>query len=326
MLGEHDDVLLEPFTNPERYLVHEERLPFGLGYIDEVLGGGLARGELCGLLGPTGGGKTVISSGLAVEQALRGRDVLLVTFEQPLKGDVMERMSCIMTGIPVSEFRGRAYHDLEPEVRKRLDEQRAKFGRHIKVLDLSSSIGSGAAAIVAKLEELDKKGQLPFLVIIDWLGAAVERQIAGGSGRAKSEDAYRRIATQIINEMRAAQVRLGFTTLMIHQLSTKASRASSSRKPVVTDAYEFKAFAYYMDVCLCLGTLSADTRVGYFISDKNRRSPVCEILVKLDGDMQMFRRADTAGFVLDHTGAFVPAGRAPADADEIVGKASRPWH
>ncbi len=61
-----------------------ERMPFSRDFanIGAALGGGLGKREHIIFLAPTGGGKTVFACQLAVELALAGRGVILVTTEQ----------------------------------------------------------------------------------------------------------------------------------------------------------------------------------------------------------------------------------------------------
>jgi len=326
MLRQHDAVKHNPLLNPAQFLVHEDRFPVGVKHIDEMMGGGVARGEMVGLLGPTGGGKTVTAVDVVTEQALRRKHVMYFTFEQELKGDIMQRLMCRMTGFPMSAFRDKSYAELALDVRDAVDRAGQEYGIYLEVVDLSKGGGGtcGPLEMIAEIESSIKAGRSPQLIVVDWLGASVVRQLA--SLGLDVDSSYRRIANNTIDTLRMAQKRMGFATLMLHQLSTKMARTSPSKRPAVTDAHEYKSFAFDMDACLCLGCLSPGTRVGYMIIDKSRRGPIDECLVQLDAEHMLFRRVDASSVVADHTGEFVPVAKAPEDMEEKVSKRAKAWH
>jgi len=74
---------VKPMKSLGSLLVNKERHTFGLPFWDDN-GGNFAGGEIHGLLGPTGGGKTVIGIGVACAQAKMHRHVIYVTYEQEI--------------------------------------------------------------------------------------------------------------------------------------------------------------------------------------------------------------------------------------------------
>ncbi|NJE05816.1 NACHT domain-containing protein [Thermococcus sp. M36] len=79
------DVLTVPeleFT--ERILNTSERLGTGVPQLDDLLGGGLYRGSIVMIAGPTGSGKTILALTIASNIARSGKKVLYVTFEESL--------------------------------------------------------------------------------------------------------------------------------------------------------------------------------------------------------------------------------------------------
>ena len=59
-----------------------ERVPTGIPELDKMLGGGLLKGSLTALSGPSGTGKTIIALRYAIEGALRGERVIYMSYEE----------------------------------------------------------------------------------------------------------------------------------------------------------------------------------------------------------------------------------------------------
>lgn len=63
----------------------DESVPSGVAEFDTLLGGGLTRGTTTLFLGPTGSGKSVVSTRFALAAAERGEKVAIYVFEESLK-------------------------------------------------------------------------------------------------------------------------------------------------------------------------------------------------------------------------------------------------
>jgi circadian clock protein KaiC len=61
-----------------------EKLPSGIAGFDQLLGGGIDRGETTLILGPAGTGKSVIATQYAVAACRRGEHVVMLAFEESL--------------------------------------------------------------------------------------------------------------------------------------------------------------------------------------------------------------------------------------------------
>ena len=61
----------------------KERATTGIPELDKMLGGGILRGSVVLISGPSGTGKTLISLSFAVEGAKRGEKVIYISFEEP---------------------------------------------------------------------------------------------------------------------------------------------------------------------------------------------------------------------------------------------------
>lgn len=294
--------LTKPLLHADRFLVHRNKHPLGVRVIDLLVGGGMSPGELLGVLGPTGGGKTVLAVGIACEQTRRKKHVAIFQFEQPTEGDLTERIFSYMLNTDISQFRNKNLKDIDKNLLKQYGEIKEKFGKYLTIVDLSqgSRGQDGANEVIRFLDSLIANGECPNVVIIDWLGAMIQRYIAFKNLNTSD---YRHIAQQFIDVVRQHARTHGYIPVFFHQLNTEAARRSPQVKPVVTDAMEVRSFAFFMDACVCLGTLSKDTRVGWFIADKNRRDNPVELLVKLEGARVRFTEAQ--GYSVDHRGRFI---------------------
>ena len=316
-LSNDGQALIKPLQDPKKYLVKKVRHLFGVRVLDLITGGGLADGEVMGLLGPTGGGKTVLAVGMLCEGAMRKQHVMLATYEQKTEGDVMERICSYMTGESIERFRDKEFEDLEPGLQKKFLAEQAKYSDYVTVLDLAQEGrgAGGADELTQYIEQQIEKGEKPRLVIIDWLGSMIQRYLAE-TGTDSGQ--YRHIGHQFIDKIAAHAREHGYSVVINHQLSTEKARASVYNKPKVTDAFEFKAFAYYLDGCVCLGTLDTDTKVGWLCIDKFRRGSTSDIMIKLNGEFVRFELA--TGYTTDHRGKFIEEDAAPPDVDEELQK------
>lgn len=315
-IAKREGVKNKPLAHPERFLVYKERTPLGIKFWDTLLAGGVAGGEVIGLLGPTGGGKTVLSIMASCEQALRRKHVLYVTYEEKLEGDIAERIYGYMTQMSVNKFRDKNYDVISDEDKAALADINTKYGQYLTVLDLAQQNHGcgGAAEVIGHIQESINAGEKPTLIVLDWLGSMVNRYIAANS--VQGENPFRGVAKQFLSELNAFAKDNNIAILIVHQLSTKTARQSPKTEPKVTDADEFKSFSYYMDACFCLGTMSKKEKVAWFIGDKQRRGPMDKCLIKLDGEHCKFHEAKN--YITDQKGQFVNLDAAPPDVDNML--------
>jgi energy-coupling factor transporter ATP-binding protein EcfA2 len=304
--GEDEDDLLTPLDDPDKYLVVNPKEPMGMDFWDLISGGGFAAGEVIGLLGPTGGGKSTLAVQLACAQAKRKKHVVLNLYEQAPSGDIMERICCQFMDIPINEIRGKSITAWPEHRREEFLQIRKEYMQYL-IIRNCTKMGKGDGgmeSIHAALIRLEKENRLPSYVIIDWFLPMIKRYLVA-RGESLTNDRIRLQGYSMIDEAGQLARRFGTRILIAHQLDTKCSRMSPRRKPVVTDAMELKSFAYNMDACFLIGTQDKKTRVCWFLSDKNRRFQVIDDnMVRFNTQFIRFESISDK-YVCDHRGQFV---------------------
>jgi hypothetical protein len=287
-LGGKRSARMKPLFNLETLLQAKNRIGFGVRFWDDN-GGKFAPGELHGLLGPTGGGKTVMAVSVACGQVRAGRHTMLCLYEQPAEGDIMERICTHMTEMPIDTFRDKSFSDLPESVQRKLAFAQETNGKYLTLLDmLQDGAGAGGVPeIIQHIETAIAEGERPDLVIVDWFGAMVDRNHQFRSD-IPHDLRYRVLGTQFMDMFNMYAKKSGVSFLLLHQLSTEASSHSSGHRPKKTDALEMKTFSNKMDTCAALGVLDKRTHVCWFCPDKSRRSFAQDIKIRLQGELQRF--------------------------------------
>lgn len=308
------NVIETPLMDPVRFMPTSIRYPMGVRWIDQLSFGGHCDGEVVGVLGPTGGGKTLTATQMQMSQALMKNHSLLVLYEQSLEGDVSERLYCQLFGDKdLDFFRNTSPRDWPAEDKARYRELREDFGKYVHVLDFAKGRQgmNGVRDIADAVQVLAEAGRAPRLLIIDWLWPAVRRYcIAHDIGLEK----MRAWASAFIDDLKQLTVRTeGMTSVLFHQLNTDTSRASPARIPTVTDAYELRDFSYMLDACYVIGNRDRESNVMWLATDKNRRGAPQAILGKMHGARGRIDPAE--GMVYDAREGFVPA-----EADDESGE------
>jgi len=104
-IGDRDTGSFEVFTELEKLLDEDYRhpIPTGIDGIDNILNGGLAKGEIGVILAPTGVGKTTMLTRFANTAFNMGYNVLQIFFEDNPKIIQRKHFTC-WTGIPNDEL------------------------------------------------------------------------------------------------------------------------------------------------------------------------------------------------------------------------------
>lgn len=173
-VGATTDDMRDVCHNVREALQKDSRVPFptGITGIDNLLKGGLARGELAIFLAPTGIGKTTWLTKVANTAFNCGANVLQIFFEDNMN-DILRKHYTIWTGYPPDQ---QPAH--EDEVVKIVEEvgDRKNF---LKLLKLPN-LGVAVSDIKSKLRKLHSEGIVIDVLIIDYIDCiSMERTIEG---------------------------------------------------------------------------------------------------------------------------------------------------
>lgn len=176
-VGRHnDDDMTSPLDSVEDDLSEESHvsIPTGISKLDETLGGGLDKGKLGLIIGPSGFGKTSMTTGLAAYAAtyaceqndFKGYKVLQIVFEDTQR-DIHRKYfsrltqveTCRINETPETTAMVRAILDTHPD--------RDKIRNNIRIMRLKSGVFS-ASDIRGKIKKLINEGFKPDMVIIDY--------------------------------------------------------------------------------------------------------------------------------------------------------------
>ncbi len=291
-------------------------VPTGVDYLDLMLDGGFKQGATYGLLGPTGGGKTIVAVQLAVAYALNGRKVLFLTYESPAMGDIRYRMYACATDIHINEFRVRPY---KPDVLEKLRLAQKIMSPYLFTLDMSglgssdSSLGHGGAQEVATYAE----DIMPELVIVDWFWPMI---VNYGSIRNIPKDKLRLEAMSMIGDFNSLSTSLGINTWVNHQLTTESGKKGANYLPSAYEAAEIGGqFSWLLDTCFAISPIKLKEGVeedGIDVklsTPKSRSQARSCIIIQRYGSRSKFlynshRVVDDHGFVVDEN----EVGRIPS--------------
>lgn len=271
----------------------------GVSFVDEPLGGQRV-GDVCGLLGPTGGGKTTLAGHMAIasarqcwSDAMRGgprEATVFITVEEEAKKllprlwstafqiprDKLERMtdfSALTTRETLQEYERRLAQAGNVNNGEILSEtERFACGmvwlkEHFILLDLSGSDANPNAGygyideISSYLARIQQQLQIGYRsVYLDYAGLSVERHMQA-EGLMNNDKVYRNLLKSFGDEFRRkVSERYKTTSWILHQLKGDVGKAKPTVLMHHTDAGESKDFAVNMAVCGCLGT--ADPQTG----------------------------------------------------------------
>ena len=166
-IGDGDNGNLEVFHNLEEVLKDDFRhpIPTGIDGIDNLLNGGLAKGELGVILAPTGVGKTTILTRFANTAFNMGYNVLQIFFEDNPKIIQRKHFTC-WTGISPQELSGN-----KEIVLQKADEMKKNGGRLI--LKKLASEEFTIAQIKNQIRKIMSEGVIIDIVVLDYIDCVI---------------------------------------------------------------------------------------------------------------------------------------------------------
>ena len=166
-VGQTDDNARDVFEDLEEVLVDDFRdpIPLGITGIDNVLDGGLAKGEIGVFLAPTGVGKTTVLTKIANTAYNMGFNVLQIFFEDNPKVIQRKHITC-WSKIPAQEQSTR-----KEEVLEKIKPYRT--GRGKLILEKLPSDRITIFAIKNKIRKLIADGNKFDMIVVDYIDCIV---------------------------------------------------------------------------------------------------------------------------------------------------------
>lgn len=184
--GTHNDFGEGLFDHINETLSDDYRVPIptGIGKIDEALEGGLGKGELGVIIGPTSFGKTSLTTAMASHAACNGYKVLQIVFEDRIKQIQRKHLGRI-TGIEAKDLSKPDVIDL---VRQTIDTfpQKEELEKNLRIVKFPSGEKT-ARQIERFIKKLINSGFKPDLTIIDYF-ECLEHEIDKSSSNEFSQE------------------------------------------------------------------------------------------------------------------------------------------
>lgn len=174
-VGVMNDTVVDVFHNIDDALEKDYRLPIRTGIVglDNVLKGGLGRGELGVVLAPTGTGKTTLMTKFANTAYNDGFNVLQIFFEDN-EAQIKRKHYTIWSGIAPDE-----QPEFKEEVLSAVREQQERSTGSLKLSKLPSD-NITISEIKSKIRKMISEGFKPDLLLIDYVDCiSPERSVDG---------------------------------------------------------------------------------------------------------------------------------------------------
>lgn len=208
-----DNVLSDDYRDP---------IDTGIEGLNEIMDGGLARGELALVIAPLGVGKTTFLSKVANGGYMAGKNVLQIFFEDKEK-DVQRKHFTVMTKIPLKEL-GDNSNVVKNSIANIKENLKEKYGETHLFLQKLPADGVTIGKIKNIIKKLNAKGHKIDLLVIDYVDCiSLEKEVAG-TEEWSNEGKIMRLLETMIEEMDVAC-----------WTATQGNRASTSIDVVKTE-------------------------------------------------------------------------------------------
>lgn len=271
--------------------------PTGIPWIDQYIGGFCA-GDVIGLLGPTGGGKSnmMISASVRMAQYYAANNLnklsVYVCYEdgnyrmKPLFWSAATHISRETFANADFNWANMSTSEMPNDADRRLPEnQNGEFilgereryiaaqswmKKHFKFLDFSYNVATGGRGvgglqeIVSVVEQIcEKRGMSLGFIAIDYAGILIERYLAA-TGRLKStgpEGVYLPLKTFGDEVRYSLSAPYGAVAMVAHQIAGAAANAKPFYRYLTHwDVQHCKSFAENMQCCICINSADPDTQ------------------------------------------------------------------
>ena len=183
-----DDDCVNPMDDLDDTMEAEsvESIETGIPEIDFNLGGGLDKGKLGLVIGPSGYGKTTMMTAFAYNAAIRGKKVLQIIFEDDVI-DIRRKYISRISGIEAFKIKAKPDNGgISVEEREKLKEfirnskENELLKKNIRIKRFIPGTGVTMTDIVAYIKRLINQGFKPDLITVDYF-EAVDHERGGGN-------------------------------------------------------------------------------------------------------------------------------------------------
>jgi replicative DNA helicase len=206
--------ILEQIVNDLENKEPAEAFSTGLGYLDEVTGGGPKRGELVTIAAPTSGGKSILLVQLALEAIKAKKRVVFFSLEMPA-AQVLSRILSAMCGFNIKVLR----HTGDDNT----NEKMLKLTRSMETLKASKiQVESGYSeleTIDGALRELTAKGECD-IAVVDYIQLVHLRSLSSNETREQH-------VSEITKRLKALALQLNITLATASQLNDEGKLRES---------------------------------------------------------------------------------------------------
>lgn len=266
--------------------------PFGIPWLDKLLAGGLAPGEVLLFLAPTGGGKTTLATQITFTRAMQGSHAAYITYDEPLQGDIHNRFASMVTDVPRRELEQGSVAAMPVPIQNRFQAWREAYGNFLHLYDMSRrDQGRGDISdIEGIIWDETNQGRRPSLIIVDWVQCAVAKAMEHGGGSSKDiaegMDAYARQFAQLCRTHRIQGV-----------LTQQLAACHQRHRGIDLDhrmAEGCRTLGRHCVHALVLGRLNEDG-LGIMVNSKGPGLPADRPrqVVRLNGDINKFEAAES---------------------------------
>ena len=211
------------FHDMENVLADDYRdpTPCGIDGIDELIGGGLSKGELALVVAPLGVGKTTFLSKVAYSGYMSGKNVLQVFFEDK-PNSVQRKHYTLMSKISLNELKDNKAAVIT-KVTKTKEKMKTKYGNELFLQKLPAD-GVTVNNIKNIIKKLNAKGNKIDVLVLDYVDCLSLDKDVHGTEEWSNEGKIMRLLEVMIEEMGVAC-----------WTATQGNRASTSVEVVKTE-------------------------------------------------------------------------------------------
>jgi hypothetical protein len=307
--------------------------PTGVMFMDRFLGGGSQMGDVNVLIGPTGVGKTLLSTHMAVSMAelqhqieRRGGGkpgiVVFVSYETGMV-EWQKRAAACAARVNLNRLKFLTDNaqltttgNLEPyeqQMYARKQEQGILLGEqerlaevgpwmdtYLKFIDFSpAETGYGGNGHVPEIRQhlsaIQRECKLPiYAVIIDWAGAMIQNYTIANNGKFDGGPISMELSTLVGRVHKEVTGPFGCTAWIAHQLKGALGKRSPTTVPHHSEAAWCAGFAERAWYAFCLGSKDEEHNICQLAVTKTRTGEALPpIICKIDGAFGKLRDASS---------------------------------